>query len=125
MMLNSRFELSKIERENRECKENFVLTLSKIESRKRNGNYQIFEIEREISLSTLDFSLESQCLVSTVKLPFLTFLEGLMKVELMETNPQILFKNLSLNGPSSALGKYLHSLRFQIAFIAGLAWHLN
>ena len=47
------------------------------------------------------------------------------KVELMETNPQILFKNLSLNGPSSALGKYLHSLRFQIAFIAGLAWHLN
>ena len=36
----------------------------KIESRKRNGNYQIFEIEREISLSTLDFSLESETLVN-------------------------------------------------------------
>ena len=101
MMLNSRFELSKIERknesfsiklskiesrkrifsfhsrksrverefflstlENREWKENFLLPLSKIESRKRNGNYQIFEIEREISLSTLDFSLESETLVN-------------------------------------------------------------
>ena len=105
MMLNSRFELSKIERENREWKENFVLTLSKIESRKRilschsrksrverefflstlenrewkenfllplskiesrkrNGKYQIFEIEREISLSPLDFSLESETLVN-------------------------------------------------------------
>ena len=41
--------------ENREWKENFLLPLSKIESRKRNGKYQIFEIEREISLSTLDF----------------------------------------------------------------------
>ena len=101
MMLNSRFELSKIERknesfsiklskiesrkrifsfhsrksrverefflstlENREWKENFLLPLSKIESRKRNGKYQIFEIEREISLSTLDFSLESETLVN-------------------------------------------------------------
>ena len=40
------------------------MPLSKIESRKRNGNYQIFEIEREISLSTLDFSLESETLVN-------------------------------------------------------------
>ena len=77
MMLNSRFELSKIEKntrvereiclatlENREWKENLFLPLSKIESRKRNGNYQIFEIEREISLSTLDFSLESETLVN-------------------------------------------------------------
>ena len=101
MMLNSQFELSKIERknkscsiklskiesrkrnlschsrksrverefflstlENREWKENFLLPLSKIESRKRNGKYQIFEIEREISLSTLDFSLESETLVN-------------------------------------------------------------
>ena len=47
-----------------EGKENFLLPLSKIESRKRNGNYQIFEIEREISLSTLDFSLESETLVN-------------------------------------------------------------
>ena len=36
------------------------MPLSKFKSRKRNGNYQIFEIEREISLSTLDFSLESE-----------------------------------------------------------------
>jgi len=50
--------------ENREWKENFLLPLSKIESRKRNGKYQIFEIEREISLSTLDFSLESETLVN-------------------------------------------------------------
>ena len=76
-MLNSRFELSKIEKntrvereiclatlENREWKENFLLPLSKIESRKRNGKHQIFEIEREISLSTLDFSLESETLVN-------------------------------------------------------------
>ena len=76
-MLNSRFELSKIEKntrvereiclatlENREWKENLFLPLSKIESRKRNGNYQIFEIEREISLSTLDFSLKSETLVN-------------------------------------------------------------
>ena len=40
------------------------MPLSKIESRKRNGNYQIFEIESEISLSTLDFSLESETLVN-------------------------------------------------------------
>ena len=40
------------------------MPLSKIESRKRNGNYQIFEIEREISLSTLDFSLESETIVN-------------------------------------------------------------
>ena len=40
------------------------MPLSKIESRKRNGNYQIFEIEIEISLSTLDFSLESETLVN-------------------------------------------------------------
>merc|ERR1719460_173880 len=50
--------------ENQEWKENCFLPLSKIESRKRNGNYQIFEIEREISLSTLDFSLESETLVN-------------------------------------------------------------
>ena len=49
---------------NQEQKENCFLPLSKIESRKRNGNYQIFEIEREISLSTLDFSLESETLVN-------------------------------------------------------------
>ena len=40
----------------------FFLSLSKIESRKRNGNYQIFEIE--ISLSALDFSFESETLVN-------------------------------------------------------------
>ena len=52
-----------------EGKENFLLPLSKIESRKRNGNYQIFEIEREISLSTLDFSLESETLVNACPRP--------------------------------------------------------
>ena len=40
----------------------------KIESRKRNGNFQIFEIKREISLSTLDFSLESKTLVNACQL---------------------------------------------------------
>ena len=44
--------------------DNVANVVVKIESGKRNGNYQIFEIEREISLSTLDFSLESETLVN-------------------------------------------------------------
>ena len=55
LVKKSRVEFFLAALENREWKENFFLPLSKIESRKRNGNYQIFEIEREISLSTLDF----------------------------------------------------------------------
>ena len=38
--------------------------LSKIERRKGNGNYKIFDIEREISFSTLNFSLESETLIN-------------------------------------------------------------
>ena len=79
MMLNSRFELSKIEKntrvereiclatlENREWKENLFLPLSKIESRQINGDYQIFEIERNFSFYYRFFSRERdscQCLV--------------------------------------------------------------
>ena len=71
MMLNSRFELSKIEKntrvereiclatlENREWKENCFLLLSKIERRKGNG-----KMERENSLFSLNFSLQSETLV--------------------------------------------------------------
>ena len=38
--------------------------ISKIERRKGNGNYKIFDIEREISFSTLNFSLESETLIN-------------------------------------------------------------
>ena len=47
---------------NREWKENCFLPFSKIESRRRNGTYQFFEIDREISLSTLDFSPRARLL---------------------------------------------------------------
>ena len=70
-MLNSQFELSKIERKKREFQyqtpqnqENIVLPLLKIESRKRNGNYQR-DRERNFSFYTRFFSRERdsrQCL---------------------------------------------------------------
>ena len=52
MMLNSRFELSKIERKN----ESFSIKLSKIESKKRIFSYHSrkLRVEREFFLATLE-----------------------------------------------------------------------
>ena len=55
-MLNSRFELWKFERENREWKENSVLPLSKIKSRKRILSCHFWKSRVEREMETIKFS---------------------------------------------------------------------
>ena len=128
------------------------MPLSKIESRKRNGNYQIFEIEREISLSTLDFSLESETLVNACSctdafkalgiacIPFFLFdfldnlltivlrkcaKEGLEKTGLLRfLGPTKAQRSLGLNTARAFSGHALQLL-FQVFLDTHVLWYLQ